>query len=414
MRKNQVVDIIVRAAKIYDEQLNGKNLLILFGDVNKPSFIQTVATAANFIHLTGMRLNENECDSNIAFFENARDNKLKESEFDVKSGFAEQKLNVLLQTLRVASNAKMIGDYNYNASHINLQTDKLAGGVNSCMGFIKVDDYYVPNTVLETDIRKETDNRQKVLAVLSKKIKDEKYNTIEMVGKKIDIKRLLEKVSPLVEIDGKIMGDIEYNSSQIQQQQSDNIKQIKFDSPTPQNILHNGSDTAAAVLPDPNPFKNLISGLKDLFKKQDNQPVAPVQTEKQSEFVEKEIKAEENPVPPKLTELIEAREAFAEEKITMAEYKQALEIYMRSLNGKEMWTEAADNLRKQLVECPDNMKKCIDFELGSIELNIKRKFPQKQNLDDIKSAAHEQHVKLQTENKAAEKEITTAKNKSER
>ena len=62
-------------------------------------------------------------------------------------------------------------------------------------------------TVLATDIRKKTDNTQKVLAVLSKKIKTEKYNTIEMVGKKIDIKKLIEKISPLVKIDSSIIGE---------------------------------------------------------------------------------------------------------------------------------------------------------------------------------------------------------------
>ena len=62
-------------------------------------------------------------------------------------------------------------------------------------------------TVLATDIRKKTDNTQKVLAVLSKKIKTEKYNTIEMVGKKIDIKKLIEKISTLVKIDSSIIGE---------------------------------------------------------------------------------------------------------------------------------------------------------------------------------------------------------------
>lgn len=195
--------------------------------------------------------------------------------------------------------------------------------------------------------------------------------------------------------------------------QTDNIKQIKFDNPTSQNILHNNSGAAAAVLPVPNPFKKLINGLKNLFKKQDKPPAPAVQADEQSESIKNES-IEENIVPSKFDELIEAREAFAEEKITMTEYKQAIGNYMRSLNSKEMWTEAANNLRKQLEECPDNMKKCIDFELGSIELNIKRKFPQKQTLDEIRSAAHEQYVKLQTENKAAEKEITTEKNKTER
>ena len=42
----------------------------------------------------------------------------------------------------------MIGDYNYNGNHINLQTDKLAGGINACLGFVKVNNYYVPNNCI--------------------------------------------------------------------------------------------------------------------------------------------------------------------------------------------------------------------------------------------------------------------------
>ena len=42
----------------------------------------------------------------------------------------------------------MIGDYNYNGNHVNLQTDKLAGGINACLGFVKVNNYYVPNNCI--------------------------------------------------------------------------------------------------------------------------------------------------------------------------------------------------------------------------------------------------------------------------
>lgn len=97
----------------------------------------------------------------------------------------------------------MIGDF--NNSRLMLQTDKLAGGVNACLGFIKIGDHYVPNTVLETDIRQESTNVQKVLAVLSKHITEEKYSKIEMVGKKIDINKLLAKISSSVEIKPEIL-----------------------------------------------------------------------------------------------------------------------------------------------------------------------------------------------------------------
>lgn len=158
-------------------------MLIIFGSPLKPDFIDKHYKEI-FLHLTGVELNGNIKDNTSErFYAKAINHKINENDFEFKDKTTEQKLNVLVQTLRIASNAKMIGDYNYNTSHINLQTDKLAGGVNACLGFIKVDDYYIPNTVLTTDIRKETNNRQKVLYVLSKNIGDEKYNNIEMVEK---------------------------------------------------------------------------------------------------------------------------------------------------------------------------------------------------------------------------------------
>ena len=211
---------------------------------------------------------------------------------------------------------------------------------------------------------------------------------------------------------------LEQHSALSQQQQNDNIKQIKFDSPTPQNILHSNSGAATAVLPSPNPFKNLIDRLKNIFKKQDKHVKAttPVQTNDKTNISENKTIVNENLVPKELTALIEAREAFAAGNLPQAEYEQAVSKYMYSLHGREMWTEAAESFRKQLEECPDNMKKYIGFELKSIELNIGKKFPpqRQQTLAEIKSAAHEQYVKLQAENKAAEKEITTEKNKTER
>lgn len=192
MTKLQAISIISKAAKIYDKQLNGKNLLIIFGAPNKTFEIETMAAASNFLHLTGVTLNKNECDSNTVFFENARDNKLKESAFNFKDKYAEQKLKVLVQTLKVASNAKMIGDY--NGFHVKLQTDKLAGSIKSCIGFYRVGKYYIPNTVLAADIRNETSGRHKILAILSKNIENDKYDTVEMVDKKIDLYKLLENI----------------------------------------------------------------------------------------------------------------------------------------------------------------------------------------------------------------------------
>lgn len=210
-------------------------------------------------------------------------------------------------------------------------------------------------------------------------------------------------------------------SSRSQPPQTDNIKQIKFDNPTPQNILHNNLGAAAAVLPAPNPFKNLIDRLKNILKKQDKhvETVAPVQTVEQPEITEKEIKVEEKSVPPKLAELIEAREAFAENKIAFKEYQQALANYIYSFTGKEMWTEAIEVLKNQLKECPDNLKKPINYEIDNIERNFKKRFAPKpperiQTLEEIKRAAHEQYIKMRNEKAKSEKEEITVNNNFER
>lgn len=210
MRKTDAIRVIYQASRIYDEQICNKKLLFIYNALNKPDLTETIAYPSNFLHLTGVKLNNNSPET---FYIKACSRKLSESDFEFKDGTTEQKLNVLTQVLRISSNAKMIGDF--NNSRLMLQTDKLAGGVNACLGFVKVDDYYVPNTVLETDIRQESTNVQKVLAVLSKHITEEKYGKIEMVGKKIDIFRLISKISPSVKIKPEILsGEKEHNAGQ--------------------------------------------------------------------------------------------------------------------------------------------------------------------------------------------------------
>lgn len=431
MDKKQAVKVITEAVKIYDNLYCNKNLLIIFGCPNNPLYIETKADVKNFVHLTGVKLNNSllndiaDKNSNVlnVFYSKAMQNKLSVDNFDFKDGSTIQKMQVLINTLKFSVNAKMCGDY--LDGRINLKTDKIVGSVNSFLGFIKAGKYFIPNTVMADDLRKNTIETKKVLAILSKHIDDDKYNTIEIVGKKIDIKKLLEKISPLVKIDSNIVGDIEHNYSKSQPKQNDNIKQIKFDSPAPQNIVHSSSGAAAAVMPKPDPLKNIfekiMSSIKSFFKVQDKQSADPVQIAEQSEIIEEEIKVEENLIPPKHAKLIEARELFAENKITFNEYQQALKSYLYSLKGKEMWAEAADTLRNQLKECPDNLKKPINYEINIIERNFEKRFApkpsepeHKQTFDEIKRAAHEKYVKMQNEKTKSEKEEVTVNNFRER
>ena len=217
MDKKQAVTVITEAVKIYDNLYCNKNLLIIFGCPNNPLYIETKADVKNFVHLTGVKLNNSllndiaDKNSNVlnVFYSKAMQNKLSVDNFDFKDGSTIQKMQVLINTLKFSVNAKMCGDY--LDGRINLKTDKIVGSVNSFLGFIKAGKYFIPNTVMADDLRKNTIETKKVLAILSKHIDDDKYNTIEIVGKKIDIKKLLEKISPLVKIDSNIVGDIEHN-----------------------------------------------------------------------------------------------------------------------------------------------------------------------------------------------------------
>lgn len=99
MRKNQAINIISHAAKIYNEQLCTNNLLIVFGIPNIPEFIEIMASSSNFLHLTGVKLNKDIKDNSAeTFFENARDGKLKEEEFDFKDNTTEQKIFYMILT----------------------------------------------------------------------------------------------------------------------------------------------------------------------------------------------------------------------------------------------------------------------------------------------------------------------------
>ena len=81
--------------------------------------------------------------------------------------------------------AKMVGDF--NGCNPKLYTEKLAGGVKACLGFVKTHRAeYVPNTVLNTDIRTVTKISQQVIATYRRKNSASPYQELVYKAKKID------------------------------------------------------------------------------------------------------------------------------------------------------------------------------------------------------------------------------------
>ena len=80
----------------------------------------------------------------------------------------------------------MIGDY--NARRPALFTEKLVGGIRACVGFVydRSRKCYVPNTVLNIDMRDNITNRLRIIATYRKNRKDDQYYEVVYKAKKID------------------------------------------------------------------------------------------------------------------------------------------------------------------------------------------------------------------------------------
>ena len=122
------------------------------------------------------------------FYSACIDRRLKLSDFILASdGTTQLKLMVLPYLVKANLSANMISTFNQRT--ISLFTDKVVGSQSKgCMGFIEADTapYYVPNTVLNADIRDITQHPQKrILATLSKNIKEEKYYIVTYKAKGI-------------------------------------------------------------------------------------------------------------------------------------------------------------------------------------------------------------------------------------
>ena len=251
-----MVSIIHEAAKIYDAELCHKNLLIIFGAPNAPEYIQTKATERNFCHLTGVKLNLAGNNALDLFYAKAKDGNLSVNDFEInQDGTTQLKMLVIKQALNISKNAKMIGDF--NNGRLKLKANKITGSISSCIGFVKQDGFFIPNTILNDDTRNNTKINQRVLAVLGKETSEREYGHIKYVAKKIDINLLLKKLEKSVNIDKSLIGEDEVSQSTLMQ-----ISITEKNNILP-NISVQGDGTAVIVptTPQNNLFNQFINSL---------------------------------------------------------------------------------------------------------------------------------------------------------
>lgn len=182
MSKKDALPIILQSAKLYHENLVNRSILFVCRDKHgKISSLEVTFDKSNFLHLTGVSTPL----SASAFYERCIDHRLAFGEFEIPDdGTMELKLEVLPSLMTANLNARMVGGY--NGADLKLQTGKLAGGVTGCMGFIKPNDRYIPNTVLNEDIRKKVSSPLRILATYRKFRNEKKYTELVYKAKKID------------------------------------------------------------------------------------------------------------------------------------------------------------------------------------------------------------------------------------
>ena len=186
MDKKEALPILFSSAKAYQEHLVEYSLLFLCSDRYKRTYCFDVTfDISNFKHLTG-------CKTSLPprhFFHLCLDKRLSEDDFEFAGdGTTEWKLKVLPRLISRNLSVNMVGEY--NDSRPVLYTERVAGNVSACIGFVHADSdpdsRYVPNTVLMGDIRTLVHKADRILVTYRKKRNEKAYREIVYVAKKVD------------------------------------------------------------------------------------------------------------------------------------------------------------------------------------------------------------------------------------
>ena len=203
MEKREIIKIIENCAIKYKNNLSNKNLLFVYYDKNIVKYIETKFLPSNFLHLTGIKYERESNNNAIKFYKDILDKKVSLKNLKiVNEGIIKLKLNILNMILDINYSAKMIGEFNSNFKNL-LRTEKIIGTNVYSMGFIKVGDYYIPNTTLKEDIRNITNKTNRVIAIFSKKIKEKQYSKLTYINKKNELVQIFKNKEIISKIDIK-------------------------------------------------------------------------------------------------------------------------------------------------------------------------------------------------------------------
>lgn len=210
------------AAKIYNEYLNNKDILIISKNKKELNYHEISFKASNFLHLTGTKTNL----SPAKFFNNALDNRLSVNDFEFKdSFFTFKKIDVLKMAMEFPYNSMTIGEY--NAPKVQLKADIGAGNLSYVLTFRyenKNDNHKLyPVGLNKDDIRDTTDPKFPIVAILSKSSNKKVYDRITYQSKNIKFNGLFMPKELISLLSDKVISEIKPNI--IQEQKSITINE---------------------------------------------------------------------------------------------------------------------------------------------------------------------------------------------
>lgn len=199
MTKKEAVSIISKCARQYALNLCDKQVVFVYRDQkNKPDYVEVFFRSNNFMHFTGIEA-KNLMKAN-RFYRDAIQQRLKESNLIFKDNHTtELKLQILPKIMNIASSARMIGDY--AGTGVDLYTEKVTGTTSACLGLIEKNGIYIPNTVLQEDIRDIIPKPPgKIFAIFRKDIHQKQYTELTYKSKSSHItqKCLPKELSPQI------------------------------------------------------------------------------------------------------------------------------------------------------------------------------------------------------------------------
>lgn len=188
MKEKEIMKKLKESAKLYKENLQNKNLLIMYEKDNKIEYIEILFLTRNFMHLTGVR--STEIKKANQFYQACLTNKLNIKTLKMKEdGTTQLKMDIISNMIKMEEPWKIIGVY--NGAKEKLKTDILLGKGDICLGVIKeVSNYYIPNTLLKEDIRKITKENNVIVGIFKKEKQEEIYQKVTNINKNIEIERI--------------------------------------------------------------------------------------------------------------------------------------------------------------------------------------------------------------------------------